>query len=56
MEHEESLYNLDSDLREFDNRLEDFPKKAVELKEKLAEFQLELDSEARPLGTFENIN
>ena len=56
VEHEESLYNLDSDLREFDNRLEDFPKKAGELKEKLAEFQLELDSEARPLGTFENIN
>jgi hypothetical protein len=26
------------------------------LKEKLAEFQLELDSEARPLGTFDNIN
>ena len=56
VEHEESLYNLDTDLREFDNRLEDFPKKAEELKEKLAEFQLELDLEARPLGTFDNIN
>ena len=56
VEHEESLYNLDTDLREYDNRLEDFPEKADELKVKLAEFQLELDSEARPLGTFDNIN
>ena len=47
---------MDTDLREYDNRLDDFPEKADELKVKLAEFQLELDSEARPLGTFDNIN
>ena len=56
VEHEESLYNLETDLREYDNRLEDFPAKAEGLKIKLAEFQLELDSEARPLGTFDNID
>lgn len=56
VDHEESLYDLDTDLRELDNRLEDFPEKALFLKEKLSLFQIELDKEKRPLGTMENIH
>ena len=56
VEHPESLYDLDTDLRELNNRLEDFPEKALFLKEKLVLFQKELDEESRPLGTPENIN
>ena len=56
VDHEESLYDLNTDLRELDNRLEDFPEKAAFLKEKLAEFQLELDKNSRPIGTMDNIN
>jgi hypothetical protein len=36
--------------------LEDFPEKALFLKEKLSLFQIELDKEKRPLGTMENIH
>lgn len=56
MDHPESLYDLNTDLRELDNRLEDFPEKAIFLKEKLALFQYEQDQNGRPLGTLDNIN
>jgi arylsulfatase len=56
VDHQESLYDLDTDLRELDNRLEDFPEKALFLKEKLSLFKIELDKEKRPLGTMENIH
>ena len=56
VKHPESLYDLNTDLRELDNRLEDFPEKALFLKEKIVLFQKELDQESRPLGTPENIN
>ena len=55
VDHKESLYDLSTDLREFDNRLDDYPDKATFLKEKLAGFQLELDTESRPLGRMDNI-
>jgi hypothetical protein len=54
--HPEALYHLDTDLRELDNRLEDFPEKASMLKEQLTRFQQEQDTAGRPLGTLDNIN
>jgi|TARA_B110000305_G_scaffold134337_1_gene149974 arylsulfatase len=54
--HDESLYDLSTDLRELDNRLLDYPEIAYKLKERLSEFQSKLDKEKRPLGTKENIN
>lgn len=54
--HPEALYHLDTDLRELDNRLEDFPEKVTVLKNQMARFQQEQDTEGRPLGTLDNIN
>ena len=46
----EALFDLDTDLRELNNRLDDYPEKAKFLKNQLAKFQIILDNEARPIG------
>jgi arylsulfatase len=54
--HPEALYHLDTDLRELDNRLEDFPEKVTTMKDQMARFQKEQDTAGRPLGSLDNIN
>ncbi len=49
----EALFDLDTDLRELNNRLDDYPEKAKFLKNQLAKFQIILDNEARPIGELE---
>ena len=46
----EALFDLSSDVRELDNRLNDNLEKAAFLKQQLAVFQKELEQEARPVG------
>jgi arylsulfatase len=46
----EALFNLDSDVRELNNRLSDYPEIASILKNQLLLFQEELDNESRPIG------
>ena len=46
----EALFDLSSDVRELDNRLNDNLEKAAFLKQQLAVFQKELEQEARPIG------
>ena len=46
----EALFDLSSDVRELDNRLNDNLEKAAFLKRQLAVFQKELEQEARPIG------
>ncbi len=46
----EALFDLSSDVRELDNRLNDNLEKAAFLKQQLAIFQKELEQEARPIG------
>jgi len=55
VDHEESLYNLETDVRELDNRLQEFPDKVNFLKEELARFQMELNKEKRPIGFINNL-
>ena len=55
VDHEESLYNLETDVRELDNRLQEFPDKVNFLKEELARFQMELNREKRPIGFINNL-
>tara|TARA_B100000767_G_scaffold270804_1_gene295227 strand:- start:157 stop:1416 length:1260 start_codon:yes stop_codon:yes gene_type:complete len=46
----EALFDLSSDVRELDNRLNDNLEKAAFLKQQLSVFQKELEQEARPIG------
>ena len=46
----EALFDLSSDVRELDNRLNDNLEKAAFLKQQLTVFQKELEQEARPIG------
>ena len=46
----EALFNLDSDVRELNNRLSEYPEIASILKNQLLLFQEELDNESRPIG------
>ena len=46
----EALFNLDSDIRELNNRLSEYPEIASILKNQLLLFQEELDNESRPIG------
>ena len=52
-EFPEALFDLNTDIRELNNRLEDYPEKAKFLKDQLADFQIILDKEARPIGELE---
>ena len=49
----EALFDLDTDVRELNNRLDDYPEKANFLKNQLTLFQKILDKEARPIGEME---
>ena len=49
----EALFDLDTDVRELNNRLDDYPEKASFLKNQLTLFQKILDKEARPIGEME---
>ena len=52
-EFPESLFDLNTDIRELDNRLEDFPEKAAFLKQQLTVFQKVIEKERRPIGEIE---
>ena len=54
-EFPESLYDLNTDVRELDNRLEDFPEKAAFLKQQLTVFQKIIEKERRPIGEIERL-